>query len=146
MNTIVCKLCVLAVLVGAMGVGVADGQIATSLTFKAPSSFVAGDATFPAGSYVITPSETREDMSTLQISSADEFHSALVETRAGAGKSETPAKSTHLVFRKYGDLLCLHRIALRDQTYAYVVITGNAEKEAAKAGPPTEQTVEGTLK
>ena len=144
MNTIVCKLCVLAVLVGAMGVGIADGQIATSLTFKAPSSFVAGDATFPGGSYVITPSETTEDMSTLQISSADGFHSALVETRVG--ESETPAKSTQLVFRKYGDLLCLHRIALRDQTYAYVVIIGDAEKEAAKAGPPTELTVEGTLK
>jgi hypothetical protein len=51
MKTLVCKLFVFVSLVGVLGAGVAKGQITNAVDFKAPSSFFAGEATLPAGSY-----------------------------------------------------------------------------------------------
>ncbi len=142
MKTLVCKLFVFVVLVGALGVGVANAQITNAVDFKAPGSFVAGDATMPAGSYSARP--WSDDPSVLEISNAAGTHSVLVDTESTS--SETPAKNTGVVFNKYGNMLVLKQIVLAGQKTGYGIISKHAEKKAAKAGPATKQTVAATAK
>ena len=142
MKTLVCKLFVFALLMGTLGAGVAKGQITNAVDFKAPSSFIAGDATLPAGSYSARP--WSEDPSVLEISNAAGTMSVLVDTESTS--SDTPAKSTGVVFNKYGNLLVLKQIVLASQKTGYGIISKHAEKKAAKAGPPTKQSVPATAK
>src|SRR5215472_8372956 len=106
MKKLVTKLWVLILLVGALGAGVAKGQITNAVDFKAPSSFVAGEATLPAGSYSARP--WSEDPSVLEIANAAGTHSILVDTESTS--SEMPAKATGVVFAKYGNLLVMKQI------------------------------------
>jgi hypothetical protein len=142
MKTLVCKLFVFVVLVGALGVAVSKAQIQNAVDFKAPSSFVAGDATLPAGSYTARP--WSEDPSVLEISNAAGTNSVLVDTESTS--SDTPAKSTGVVFNKYGNMLVLKQIVLAGQKTGYGIISKHAEKKASKAGPATKQTVAATAK
>ena len=142
MKTLVCKLFVFALLVGTLGAGVAKGQITNAVDFKAPSSFIAGEATLPAGSYSARPSG--EEPNILEISNAAGTLSVLVDTETTS--SDTPAKSTAVVFNKYGNLLVMKQIVLANQKTGYGIISVHAEKKAAKAGPPTKQSVAATGK
>jgi hypothetical protein len=142
MKTLVCKLFVFASIVGGLGAGLAKGQITNAVNFKAPSSFVCGDATLPAGSYSARP--WSEDPSVLEISNAAGTHSVLVDTATTS--SETPAKSTGVVFVKYGSQLVLKQIVLASQKTGYGIISKHAEKKAAQAGSPTKQSVPATGK
>ena len=142
MKTLVCKFFVFAFLVGALGASVAKGQITNAVDFKAPSSFIAGDATLPAGSYSARP--WSEDPSVLEISNAAGTMSVLVDTESTS--SDTPAKSTGVIFNKYGNLLVLKQIVLANQKTGYGIISKHAEKKAAKAGSPTKQSVPATAK
>jgi hypothetical protein len=142
MKTLVCKLVVFVALVGALGAAVAKAQITNAVDFKAPGSFVAGDATLPAGSYSARP--WSDDPSVLEISNAAGTHSVLVDTESTS--SETPAKNTGVIFAKYGSLLVLKQIVLANQKTGYGIISKHAEKKAAKAGPATKQTVAATAK
>jgi hypothetical protein len=137
MKTLVCKLFVFASLVGALSAGVATAQITDAVNFKAPGSFVCGDSTLPAGSYSVRP--WSEDPSVLEISNAAGTYSVLVDTETTS--SDTPAKSTGVVFAKYGSQLVLKQIVLANQTTGYGIISKHAEKKAAKAGAPTKQSV-----
>ena len=142
MKSLVCKLFVFVALVGALGVAVAKAQITNAVDFKAPSSFVAGDATLPAGSYSVRP--WSEDPSVLEISNPAGTHTVLVDTEASS--SDTPAKSTGVVFAKYGNLLVMKQIVLANQKTGYNIISKHAETKAKKAGPATKQTVPATAK
>ena len=142
MKKLVSKLWVLVLLVGALGAGVAKGQITNAVDFKAPSSFVCGDATLPAGSYSARPWSM--DPSVLEISDSAGTHSVLVDTESTS--SDTPAKSTGVVFAKYGNLLVMKQIVLANQKTGYGIISKHAEKKAATAGPATKQTVSATAK
>jgi hypothetical protein len=142
MKTLVCKLAVYVLLVGAVGICGAKAQITGSVDFKAPSSFICGDTTLPAGSYTVRP--WSEDPSVLEISNAAGTQSVLVDTENTS--SETPAKSTGVVFAKYGNQLVLKEIVLAHQRTGYGIISKHAEKKAAKAGPATKQTVPATAK
>jgi hypothetical protein len=142
MKTFAFKLFVFAMLVGAMGVGVAKAQIQNAVDFKAPSSFIVGDTTLPAGSYTARP--WSEDPSVLEISNAAGTHSVLVDTEATS--SDPAPKSTGVVFAKYGNMLCMKQIVLANQKTGYGIISKHAEKKAAKAGPATKQTVAATAK
>jgi len=142
MKKLVSKLWVLVMLVGALGVGIAKGQITNTVDFKASSSFVAGEATLPAGSYSVRP--WSEDPSVLEISNPAGTHTVLVDTEASS--SDTPAKSTGVVFAKYGNLLVMKQIVLANQKTGYNIISRHAEKKAMKAGPATKQTVAATSK
>jgi hypothetical protein len=142
MKKLVSKLWVLVLLVGALGAGVAKGQITNAVDFKAPSSFVCGDTTLPAGSYSARP--WSEDPSVLEVSNSAGTHSVLVDTEASS--SDMPAKSTGVVFAKYGNLLVMKQIVLANQKTGYNIISRHAEKKAAKAGPATKQTVSATAK
>jgi len=142
MKKLVCKLFVFVLLVGALGVRVANSQITNAVDFKATSSFVAGDTTLPAGSYSARP--WSEDPSVLEISNAAGTHSVLVDTETTS--SDTPAKSTGVIFAKYGNLLVMKQIVLANQKTGYGIVSKHAEKKAAKAGPATKQTVPATAK
>jgi len=142
MKKLVGKLWVLVMLVGALGVGIAKGQITNAVDFKAPSSFVAGDATLPAGSYSIRP--WSEDPSVLEISNPAGTHLILVDTETSS--SDMPAKATGVVFAKYGNLLVMKQIVLANQKTGYNIISKHAETKAKKAGPATKQTVPATAK
>jgi hypothetical protein len=142
MKTLVRKLFVFASIVAALGAGVAKGQITDAVNFKAPSSFVCGDTTLPAGSYSARP--WSEDPSVLEISNAAGTHSVLVDTEATS--SDTPAKSTGVVFNKYGSTLVLKQIVLANQKTGYGIVSKHAEKKAAKAGAPAKQSVAATGK
>lgn len=142
MRTLVCKLFVFASLVGTLGTGVAKSQITNEIDFKVPSSFVAGEATLPAGSYTARPWST--DPGVLEISNAARTLSVLVDTEPTS--SDIPAKSTGVVFNKYGNQLVLKQIVLANQTAGYSIISKHAEKKASQAGPPAKQTVQATAK
>jgi hypothetical protein len=142
MKTLVCKVFVFASVVGALGTVVANAQITDAVDFKAPGSFICGDTTLPAGSYSARP--WSEDPSVLEISNAAGTHSVLVDTETTS--SETPAKSTGVVFAKYGSQLVLKQIVLAKQKTGYGIISKHAEKKAAQAGPPTKQSVSATGK
>ena len=142
MKTLVRKLFVFASIVAALGAGVAKGQITDAVNFKAPSSFVCGDTTLPAGSYSARP--WSEDPSVLEISNAAGTHSVLVDTEATS--SDTPAKSTGVVFNKYGSTLVLKQIVLANQKTGDGIVSKHAEKKAAKAGAPAKQSVAATGK
>ena len=142
MRRLVSKLWVLVMLVGALGAGVAKGQITNAVDFKAPSSFIAGEATLPAGSYSARP--WSEDPSVLEIANAAGTHSILVDTETSS--SDTPAKSTGVVFAKYGSQLVMKQIVLANQKTGYGIISKHAGKKAAKAGAATKQTVTATAK
>jgi hypothetical protein len=117
---------------------VGKAEITNAVDFKAPSSFVCGDTTLPAGSYSARP--WSEDPSVL----AAGTHSVLVDTETTS--SEAPAKSTGVVFAKYGSQLVLKQIVLANQRTGDGIISKHAEKKAAQAGPPTKQSVPATGK
>jgi hypothetical protein len=132
----------LFVLVGALGVGVAEGQITNSVDFRASSPFIAGETTLPAGSYSIKPVSDFPGL--LEISSVAHGTSVLVDTESTS--SDTASKTTDLVFNKYGSQLVLTQLVLAGQTTGYSITSKYAEKRAAKAGPATKQVVHGTAK
>jgi hypothetical protein len=142
MKTLVCKLFVFASIVGALSGVVGKAQITNAVDFKAPGSFICGDTTLPAGSYSARP--WSEDPSVLEISNAGGTHSVLVDTETTS--SDTPAKSTGVVFAKYGSQLILKQIVLANQKTGYGIISKHAEKKAAQAGPATKQAVPATGK
>jgi len=131
-----------ALLVGTLGTGVAKAQITNEVDFKVPTAFVAGEATLPAGNYTARPWST--DAGVLEISNAAGTLTVLVDTEPTT--SDTPAKSTGLVFNKYGNQLVLKQIVLANQKAGYTILSKHAEKKASQAGPPTKQTVAGTAK
>lgn len=142
MKTLVCRLSAFAMLAGALSVSVAKAQITNAIDFKAPSAFVAGEATLPAGSYSVRP--LADDPMALEISSASGGHSVIVDTESS--KSDTPAKSTGVIFNKYGNSLVLSEIVLANQKTGYSIISKHAEKKVAKGQTATKQHVAATAK
>jgi hypothetical protein len=142
MKTLACKFFVFSLLVGTLGTGLTKGQITNEVEFKVPTAFVAGEATLPAGSYTARPWPT--DPGVLEISNAAGTLSVLVDTEPTT--SDTPAKSTALVFNKYGNQLVLKQIVLANQKAGYTILSKHAEKKVSQAGPPTKQSVPGTAK
>jgi len=144
MKTIVCKLFVLLMVMGALGVVDARAQLGgAQVRFTVSSSFVAGDTSFPAGTYSITQ-EHQDDAQMLLITDDSNTHSAVI-----LGEfidSELPHKKTEVIFNKYGNTVVLKQIWLLGQTTGYVVPRSYREKEASKNGKPTKQSVEATSK
>lgn len=143
MKTLVSKLFGFAVLLGILGACAAKAQISNEIDFKAPSAFIAGDATLPAGSYTIKPFSSDEP-SLLEVSDAAGSHTVLLDTEST--ESETPAKRTEVIFNKYGSELVLKNIRLQGQQTGYWLDAGNREKALAKKGKPTKQSVSATAK
>lgn len=118
-------------------------QITTpnGLDFKATSSFVAQNVTFPAGSYNVKP--TQDDIEMLLLSSAD-GHSAFIPCEPL--DSINPAAKTELTFHRYGSSLYLKEIWVKGSTDGCLIPSGPAEKKDRKSGKPTKETLPGTAK
>jgi hypothetical protein len=144
MKPIVCKLFVLLMVMGTLGVVDARAQLGgPEVRFTVSSSFVAGDASFPAGTYSITQ-EHQDDAQILLITDDSNAHSAVL-----LGEfidSDLPHKKTEVIFKKYGNTVVLKQIWLLGQTTGYLVPRSYKEQEVAKNGTPTKQSVEATSK
>jgi hypothetical protein len=116
-----------------LSLGVASAQIAYPVVFTMDTAFVAGNTTFPAGSYEIRPTD---DQSIVEIQSEKGAPEALFEVEPLV--SVTPFKQTEVVFNKYGDNLVLKEVAIAGQTTGVTTVTTHLEKRHRKAfGKPT---------
>lgn len=144
MKTIVCKLFVLLMVMGALGVVDARAQLGgAQVRFTVSSSFVAGDTSFPAGTYSITR-EDQDDAQILLITDDSNTHSAVI--LGESIDSDLPHKKTEVILKKYGNTVVLKQIWLLGQTSGYLMPRSYKEQEAAKNGTPTKQSVEATSK
>ena len=107
------------------------------MTFAVSSSFVAGEATLPAGSYKIE--QDPDDSGVLQITNMAGSHSVMV--MAELVETDAPRKKTEVIFSKYGNTLVLKQLWLAGNDAGYLVIAGHAEKKAAKTAKPVKQSV-----
>ena len=73
------------------------------MTFAVSSSFVAGEATLPAGSYKIE--QDPDDSGVLQITNMAGSHSVMV--MAELVETDAPRKKTEVIFSKYGNTVVL---------------------------------------
>jgi hypothetical protein len=141
MKTIGWRLFVLLMVMGTLGVVDAKGQAVVQ--FKAGSAFVAGNTTFPSGTYTVLQ-EDPNDPQILVISDDGNTHRA--EIQAEYISSETSRNKTEIIFQKYGNTLVLKEIWVAGQRTGYMLPTTHVEKTAAKAGKPTRQSVDATSK
>ena len=137
-----CKLFVL-VLFCAYAVSRIVAQLPTpnGVDFKATSSFVAQNVTFPPGTYNVKPSA--DDNETLVVSSSD-GHSAFIPCEPS--EAINPSAKTELTFHRYGSSLYLKQVWVKGSTDGCLIPSGPAEKKDRKSGKPTKETVPGTAK
>jgi hypothetical protein len=135
MKTLISKFFILAVLIGTL---VASGAMAQTneIEFKAPGPFLAGQTSFPAGTYTLRQSQ--DDLTAWEIFGDSKSASAWLLTEPM--DSEGPKSKTELTFHKYGNTLVLKQIWVQGNV-SYVVHTDYAERKAAKAGTPTKVAV-----
>jgi hypothetical protein len=138
-----CKLFVLLVLLCSYAASRITAQLTTpnGVEFKANSSFVAENVTFPAGSYNVKP--TQDDIEMLLLSSAD-GHSAFVPCEPL--NAINPATKSELTFHRYGNSLYLKQIWVKNSSEGCLIPSGHAEKKDRKSGKPTNETVPATAK
>lgn len=121
-------------LVIAMGCLPAMAQM-LHVSFTAKSSFYAGNAKMPAGSYSLQQAPDESTFYILQNTAGT--HSVYVEARASAKASKG---GPEVLFNKYGDMDYLEGIETSNQT-SVDFLEGIPEKIAAKKGAPVSHTV-----
>ena len=110
-----------------LSLGVTSAQILSPVTFTMDAEFVAGNTTFPAGSYEILPTD---DQSVLEIRGQKGAPAALFEIEPL--RSVTPFKQTELVFNKYAEHMVLKEVMVAGETEGASTVTTNAEKRHRK--------------
>jgi hypothetical protein len=138
MNTVK-KLIVLTGLLSVLCAIPAMAQIATKVTFDAPSAFYAGDAKLPAGSYTV--SVPNEDENVLLIQDASGSQSVFVEFAVTS--SDTPHAKSDVTFNKYGETEFLSQVWVEGEDSGMQVLPSKAEQDAAKAAVAEEQSPSG---
>lgn len=104
-------------------------QLANSVTFDAPSTFYAGNAKMPAGSYRVT--QPNADDSLLMLETADGSHSVFVEYEIVS--SETRHAQSDVTFNKYGNVDFLSAIWIEGRKSGMQILPSKVEQNAAKA-------------
>ena len=104
-------------------------QLANSVTFDAPSTFYAGNAKMPAGSYRVT--QPNADDSLLLLETADGSHSVFVEYEIVS--SETRHAQSDVTFNKYGNVDFLSAIWIEGRKSGMQIPPSKVEQNAAKA-------------
>jgi hypothetical protein len=104
-------------------------QIGNSVTFDAPSTFYAGNAKMPAGSYRLTQPDT--DSQLLLLESTDGSHSVFVEYEVVS--SDTPHVHSDVTFNKYGKVDFLNAIWIQGRNSEMEVLPSKFEQNTAKA-------------
>jgi hypothetical protein len=107
----------------------AMAQISISVTFDAPSTFYAGNAKMPAGSYRVTQPNTDDNL--LLIEEADGSHSVFVEYQIAV--SDTRHTQSDVTFNKYGNAEFLSAIWVEGRKSEMQVLPSKVEQNAAKA-------------
>lgn len=128
------KISMLAVAIGAM-IGGLPAMAQTAFNFQMSSSFYAGNAKMPPGSYTLR--QMQEDPSAFILQNSSGSHSAIVETRSS---SKTSKGKPEVLFNRYGTTDYLEGV--ETSTGASVdVMPGAAERIAAKKDAPKPHTV-----
>jgi hypothetical protein len=104
-------------------------------TFTMPSSFYAGSAKLPAGTYTLR--QMQDDTNAFVLENSAGTHSVILEGRPSTKASKG---GTDILFNRYGDAEYLEGIATSNRT-SVDLVTGIAEKIAAKKGTAQPHTV-----
>jgi len=142
MKTFIGKFVLLALLL-TIGAAAASAQITTQLSFKMTRSFVVGDTTLPAGSYVIR-AVSGTDQSVVEVTSTNSEIGVMVAV--DLIQPDAAQAGSQLVFNKYQKVLALSQIFPGAGNQGYQLVPGHPEKLAAKAEKPAKQTVTATGK
>jgi hypothetical protein len=142
MKTAIYRMMIFLLFLVSVGPRLTYAQPGFAVDFKASSSFSAGNATFPAGSY--TARQQQDDLGIVAISSADGQHTAFVACEPLDATS--PVTKTELTFHKYGDSLFLKQIWISGNPSGLYLVGGPQEKQARKTGKPTKVSVPATAK
>ena len=137
MRSLVYKFVAIAILAGLSFVSSVRAQGGNAIEFKVTSSFVAGEAKFPAGTYTIR--QEPENQMEWEISSDAKGVSAFLLT--DPSNSTASSQKGEVTFQKYGNILVLKEIWIPGLASGFSVQTSYAEKKAAKAGSPTKVSV-----
>ncbi len=105
------------------------------VTFTMSSSFYAGDAKLPAGTYTIR--QMQDDASAYTLENTSGTHTVLLE---GRQSSKASSGKTEILFNKYGTTDYLETVETSGGT-SMDFSSPAAEKLAAKKGAPTPHTV-----
>lgn len=108
------------------GVHNASAQIDNALEFTTSFSFTAGNATLPAGSYTITPSD--DDPQVLELTGAGTSVFFLTDS---AQPKTTPSKD-EVVFSRYGGQYVLKNIWTMGSDVGYVTENALGERHISK--------------
>lgn len=106
-----------------------QAQIVGNVAADIPFQFHVGNATLPAGKYVIHQLEA-SDLTTMEISTADGKQSALFNVASAQAKT-TPEK-TELIFNRYGDKYFLSEVFDEGNVDGSKLFESRDEKQASK--------------
>jgi hypothetical protein len=128
-------------------VTVASAQINNEIKFDATNSFVAGQATLPAGTYTVKPFQ--DDPDVLEVAAATGEPSVMVQVLgSNTDLTDKTKKGPQVIFTKYGNKMVLSQIWLHGgsggndtNAYVYQFPPSHASAKAAKAGSPTKVAV-----
>ena len=112
-------------------------QIANIVKFDAPSSFYAGNAKMPAGSYTVTQPDA--DANLLLVEDANGSHSAFVEYEVVS--TDSPHAQSDVSFNKYGKTEFLSTIWVEGQNSEMQIPASKVEKNVAKAAAAEKHTL-----
>jgi hypothetical protein len=115
----------------------AMAQITNSVTFDAPSTFYAGNAKMPAGSYTVT--QPNPDDNVLLIEDADGSHSVFVEYVIAS--SDTPHAKTDVTLNKYGKVDFLSAIWIQGRNSEMQIVPSTFEQNTAKDASAEKHTL-----
>ena len=104
-------------------------------TFTMPSSFYAGSAKLPAGTYTLR--QMQDDTNAFILRNSAGTHSVVLEGRPSTKASKG---GTEILFNRYADAEYLEGVETANGT-SVDIETGIAEKIAAKKGAPQPHTV-----
>jgi hypothetical protein len=107
----------------------------TAYNFHMASSFYAGNAKMPAGSYTLR--QSGDDASLFELQNTASAHSVILETRQS---SKTSKGKPEVLFNKYGGTDYLEAVETSTGN-SIDIVPSAAEKLAAKKGSPQPHTV-----
>jgi hypothetical protein len=142
MKALIYRMMIYLLFLGSLGAGLTYAQSGFAVDFKVSSSFSAGSATFPAGSY--TARQQQDDLGIVEISSVDGQHSAFVACEPLEATS--PVTKTELTFHKYENSLFLKQIWISGNPSGLYLVGGPQEKQARKTGKAVKVSVPATAK
>jgi hypothetical protein len=105
------------------------------VTFAMPSSFYAGNAKLPAGTYTLR--QMQDDANVFNLENSSGTHTVLLE---GRPSTKTTTGSPVILFNRYGTTDYLETIETSTGN-SVDIDSGVAEKIAAKKGAPQSHTV-----